>query len=140
MTSRPTLIFRRRLLFCRSAMNVLNPDSQTVLIYIRWMVFIATGLTWAAFILLHRCRSCDTGGRTLVLAWLFHAGLWLGINSTLRLVFGYSAPTTLMSMWGAVLYIQAALSVIAYIILWNRATRYHRSSTSSLESPSPSER
>lgn len=104
-------------------MNPLNPDPATVLIFIRWMVFIATVLTWAAFIMLLRCRACDTGGRVIVLMWLGHAGLWLGVNSTLRLVFGYSAPTAVMSMWGSVLWIQAALSVIIYVMQWTHSAR-----------------
>lgn len=104
--------------------TLLNPDSTTALVAIRWLVFCACVLTWAAFVLLWQCKRCDTGGRALVLFWLAHAGLWLGINSYLRIFQAYTTPTILLSMWGTVLYIQAAVSVMLYVLLWRKGIRH----------------
>lgn len=103
--------------------DFLNPSSSTTLIVLRWLVFIACVLMWAAFVTLWRCRSCDTGGRMLVLLWVGHTAIWLSINSIMRLFFAYVTPTVLLSLWATTLWIQAAVSVLLYVTQWRHGVR-----------------
>lgn len=88
-------------------------------------------LFWlAAWLLIRQGRLAGQRKRRLgSVLWAAHAALYWSVNATLRLFFGYAAPTLAMSAWGSIVFIHAAFSMLVMAVL---LLRYESSPDSSL--------
>lgn len=103
--------------------ELLNPSAAIVTTFVRWLLLLADVLMWTGFVQLYRCRNCDTGGRVLVLWWTANSGLFLTFYLYVRWYLDISAPAPLLTLWAAVCWLQAGLSIIVYVTTWKRVTR-----------------
>lgn len=100
----------------------MNIDAPTLVLYLRWMTFIDAILSVAALVLaIHHLRHRPQ--ILLMVIWLGHLTLWLGVASVLRMAYGYTNPTPIMSMWSLVVQAHGLISIIGYVVLWQRIGR-----------------
>lgn len=91
---------------------------------------LLTVLFWLAAGLLARQGRCAQQRKRRLgsVLWAAHAALYWSVNATLRLFFGYAAPTLAMSAWGSIVFIHAAFSMLVMAVL---LLRYESSPDSS---------
>lgn len=105
--------------------HVFNPSPDVVFHASRVLLTVATVLMWLAWALLWRNKLVDTGGRSLALWWAFNSAVFLTVYTTARYYLG--TMFSLLPAWAAVCWIQAGVSVIFYIVTWNRIAKRRQS-------------
>lgn len=54
--------------------------------------------------------------------WVGHAAVYWSVVSIAKLFFGYTGPSELVSLWGAIIYLQAPVTIIGSLLL---KRKYH---------------
>lgn len=105
--------------------HLLNPSPDVMFRASRVLLTVASSLMWLAWFMLWRNKRIDTGGRSLALWWAFNSSAFLTVYTIARFYLGIMA--SLLPAWAAVCWIQAGVSVIFYIVTWNRIAKRRQS-------------
>lgn len=90
----------------------MNPTLSVLLSVILSITF------WLAVVLLSvmlRGRRYTIG--PVILLWCLHAAIFWTVSATRRLVFGYVGPSSTMTYWSIIIYLQAGLSTLGMLYL-----------------------
>ena len=90
----------------------MNPTLSAILAVILAVTFWASVV---GLLIMLRGRNYTIG--PVIFLWCLHVAIFWTVSATRRLVFGYIGPSSAMTYWSTITYLQAGLSVLGMLFL-----------------------